>query len=313
MSFLAPDRLWLLLLPAAAVVGYLVMLRRKQRYALRYSDLELIDKVAPDRPGWRRHIPAIGFLLAIGALVLSLARPVTAVQVPQEQAMVVVAIDVSLSMEADDVAPSRIEAAQEAALNFVELAPEELRIGIVGFAGVALPAVAPTTDRDSVRTAIERLTLAEGTAVGEAIAASVDLIAREVVEDEEIPAAVVLLSDGTTTMGRSPEEAALAAADAEIPVSTISFGTDDGTIVFQGEVVPVPPDEAALRDVADTTGGRFFAAASSQELQQILDDVGSEVGFTTEDRELWEWFLLAGVVILALAGGASLIWFSRLP
>jgi Ca-activated chloride channel family protein len=313
VSFLAPDRLWLLLLPAAAVVGYLVMLRRKQRYALRYSDLELIDKVAPDRPGWRRHIPAIGFLLAIGALVLSLARPVTAVQVPQEQAMVVVAIDVSLSMEADDVAPSRIEAAQEAALNFVELAPEELRIGIVGFAGVALPAVAPTTDRDSVRTAIERLTLAEGTAVGEAIAASVDLIAREVVEDEEIPAAVVLLSDGTTTMGRSPEEAALAAADAEIPVSTISFGTDDGTIVFQGEVVPVPPDEAALRDVADTTGGRFFAAASSQELQQILDDVGSEVGFTTEDRELWEWFLLAGVVILALAGGASLIWFSRLP
>lgn len=313
MSFLAPDRLWLLLIPAAAIVAYLVMLRRKQKYALRYSDVELIDKVAPDRPGWRRHLPVFGFLLAIVALVLSLARPVTAVQVPQEQAMVVVAIDVSLSMEADDVVPSRIEAAQEAALSFVELAPEELRIGIVGFAGVALPAVAPTTDRDSVRTAIERLTLAEGTAVGEAIAASVDLIEREAVEDEEIPAAVVLLSDGTTTMGRSPEEAALAAADAEVPVSTISFGTEDGTIVFEGEVVPVPPDEPALRDVADTTGGRFFTAASSQELQQILDDVGSEVGFTTEDRELWEWFLLAGVVILALAGAASLIWFSRLP
>lgn len=313
MSFLAPDRLWLLLIPAAAIVAYLVMLRRKQKYALRYSDVELIDKVAPDRPGWRRHLPVFGFLLAIVVLVLSLARPVTAVQVPQEQAMVVVAIDVSLSMEADDVVPSRIEAAQEAALSFVELAPEELRIGIVGFAGVALPAVAPTTDRDSVRTAIERLTLAEGTAVGEAIAASVDLIEREAVEDEEIPAAVVLLSDGTTTMGRSPEEAALAAADAEVPVSTISFGTEDGTIVFEGEVVPVPPDEPALRDVADTTGGRFFTAASSQELQQILDDVGSEVGFTTEDRELWEWFLLAGVVILALAGAASLIWFSRLP
>ena len=313
MSFLAPDRLWLLLIPAAAIVGYLVMLRRKQKYALRYSDLELIDKVAPDRPGWRRHLPVVGFLLAIVALVMALARPVTAVQVPQEQAMVVVAIDVSLSMEADDVAPSRIEAAQEAALAFVELAPEELRIGIVGFAGVALPAVAPTTDRDSVRTAIERLTLAEGTAVGEAIVASVDLIESEAVEGEEVPAAVVLLSDGTTTMGRSPEEAALEAADAAIPVSTISFGTDDGTIVFQGEVVPVPPDEPALRGVADATDGRFFTAASSQELQQILDDVGSEVGFTTEDRELWEWFLLGGVVLLALTGVASLVWFSRLP
>jgi Ca-activated chloride channel family protein len=313
VSFLAPDRLWLLLIPAMAIVAYLVMLRRKQRYALRYTDLALLDKVAPDRPGWRRHLPVFLFLLAVSALVFSLARPVTAVQVPREQATVVVAVDVSFSMEADDVAPTRIEAAQEAALNFVDLAPEELRIGIVGFAGVALPAVAPTTDRDTVRTAIERLTLAEGTAVGEAIVASVELIAQEAAEDEEVPAAIVLLSDGTTTMGRPPEEAALAAADAEIPVSTISFGTDEGSIVFQGEVVPVPPDEAALRQVADTTGGRFFAAASSQELQQILDDVGSEVGFETEDRELWEWFLLTGVIILALAGAASLIWFSRLP
>ena len=314
MSFLAPDRLWLLVIPVLGLIGYLVALRRKPKYALRFSDVELLDKVAPDRPGWRRNFAAVAVIAAVSLILFSFARPVTAIQTPRDQASVVLAVDVSLSMDADDVDPLRIDAAKTAALNFVDLAPEDLRIGLVAFAGVAIPAVAPTTDREVLSSAIERLTLAEGTAIGEAIYTSIDLVDVERGdEDEEIPTAIVVLSDGETTVGRSELDAASAAAESDLPVSTIAFGTAEGSIVFDGEVVPVPVNEGALREVAETTGGRFFEAASAGELQQILDDVGSEVGFETEERELWEAFLLGGIVVLVVASGASLLWFARMP
>lgn len=314
MSFLAPDRLWLLLIPALGLIGYLVALRRKPKYALRFSDVELLDRVAPDRPGWRRHFAAVAVIVATSLLLFAFARPVMAVQVPRDQASVVLAVDVSLSMDADDVDPVRIDAAKTAALNFVELAPEDLRIGLVAFAGVAIPAVAPTTDRDVLSSAIARLSLAEGTAIGEAIYTSIDLVDVERgAEGEDVPVAIVVLSDGETTVGRSELEAATAAAEADLPVSTIAFGTPEGSIVYDGEVVPVPANEGALREVAETTGGRFFEAASVGELQQILDDVGSEIGLETEEQELWEGFLFGGIAVLVVAAGASLLWFSRMP
>ena len=314
MSFLFASRLWLLLLPALAVVGYVLALRRKSRYALRFADVELLDEVAPDRPGWRRHLPTAALLAAAVFLVLSFARPVTAVQVPREQATVVLAVDVSLSMDADDVSPTRIDAAQTAALNFIDLAPDDLQIGIVSFAGTAFAALAPTTDRQAARAAVDRLVLGEGTAIGEAIYAGLDLVERASADAEEpVPATIVLLSDGETTVGRAEADAASAAVAAGVPVSTIAFGTQSGSIVYEGEVIPVPANEGALSNVAETTGGRFFTAASASELQSILDVQASEIGFETEEREVWEWFMVAGLVGLALAAGGSLLWFSRLP
>ncbi len=328
MTFLEPARLALLLLPALAAIAYLVSLRRREQYAVRFTNLELLDKVAPERPGWRRHVPAVVLLTGLVVLVLAVAKPATAVQVPREQATVALAIDVSLSMEADDVSPSRIAAAQEAARNFIELAPEELEIGVVAFSGVAIPVLAPTVDRQVALRAIDQLELGEGTAIGEGIFTSVQLLETRLGEIQEdqgedaapesdedtVPAtAIVVLSDGETTMGRADLEAADAASEAGIPVSTISFGTARGEVVIEGDVIPVPVNEGALREVASTTGGEFFEAATADELQAILDDLGSRVALEEETREITDWFTGAGLVLTLLASAASLLWFSRMP
>jgi Ca-activated chloride channel family protein len=312
MSFLEATRLWLLVLPVLVIGLYLVALRRKTKYAVRFSDVSMLDGIASDRPGWRRHVTAAALLLAVALVVVAFARPVMAQRVPVEQAAVIMAIDVSLSMEAADVAPSRIGAAKEAANEFLALAPEDLRLGLVAFAGVALPALPPTTDRAAASAAIERLSLGEGTAIGEGLATALDLAAAEQGE-EEVPVAIVVLSDGETTVGRAELDVAAEAAAANIPVYTISFGTQNGSIDYQDEIVPVPVNEGALRQVAAATGGEFFTAASASDLQQILDDVGTQVGYETEEREVWEWFLGAGVLALTLAAAGSLVWFSKLP
>jgi len=316
VNFLAPDRLWLMLIPLLGVAFYLWSLRRHEQFAVRFSNFELLDSVIPDRPGWRRHLPAVAALVGVAALVMAIARPVMAVTAPREEATVILAVDVSLSMDAMDIPPSRIGAAKEAALRFVDLAPEDLRIGVVAFAGIALAAHAPSDDAASVRSAIERLSLAEGTAVGEGIYAAIDLIALDVAQaegDEGEAVHIVVLSDGETTTGRSEVDAAHEAASRGLPVSTVSFGTPAGAINYAGEVVPVPVNEGALRQVAAITGGRFTGAASADEFQGILDSVGSQVGYTTEEREVWEWFLGAGLGVLVLAGVGSLVWFSRIP
>lgn len=310
MTFLAPARLVFLALPVGALLWYLVALGSRKRHAVRFSDTDLLDQVAPDRPGWKRHLSAASIVLALGALAVAFARPAMAVQVPRERATLVIAVDVSLSMEADDVTPTRIDAAKEAALRFLQLAPEELRIGIVAFSGVAVPVTPPTTDRVATAAAVRGLALGEGTAIGEAIHAAVQVAAGE---GDEVPAAVVVLSDGETTVGRPDLVAAEEAVEAGIPVSTVSFGTQDGFIVFDGETVPVPANDGALRDVADLTGGTFAEAASAEELEAILATVGSELGTDTEQREVWEWFLAAGLVALTAAGATSLLWFQRLP
>lgn len=315
MNFLAAGRLWLLILPVLVVGLYLIALRRKTKYAVRFSDVSMLDGIASDRPGWRRHVTAAALLLAVVLVVVAFARPVMAQRVPVEQAAVIMAIDVSLSMEADDVEPSRIGAAKEAANEFLALAPEDLRLGLVAFAGVALPALPPTTDRAAAASAIDRLSLGEGTAIGEGLATALDLAAAEQGEQEgeDVPVAIVVLSDGETTVGRAELDVAAEASAANIPVYTISFGTQSGSIDYEGEIVPVPANEGALRQVASATGGKFFTAASATELQQILDNVGTQVGYETEEREVWEWFLGAGVLALTLAAAGSLVWFSKLP
>jgi len=309
---------WLLLLvPLALLIGaYLLVQRRRGRYAVRFTNLELLDKVAPRRPGWRRHVPAAAFCGTLALLVVGFARPTTEVQVPRERATIVVAFDVSASMEATDVEPTRFEAAQRAALAFVDRLPERFNAGLVPFSGSATVAVPPTTDRGALRSAIERLTTGEGTAIGEAVVAARDavrMLDREA-ETRPPPAHIVLLSDGSNTTGRSVESAAQEASGDKIPVSTIAYGTESGTIDLpSGDTVSVPVDGPALRDLAAGTGGDFHEAATGEELQEVYEDIGSSVGHRTEEREIWQWFVAAGLLTALATAATSLLWFSRLP
>jgi len=315
MTFLAPWWLLLLTVVAALAVAYLLFQRRRTRYAVRFATLPLLEKVAPTRPGWRRHAPAAAFLLTLIALVLAIARPAAAVQVPRERATVLVAVDTSASMEATDVQPSRIAAAKEAAREFVDELPEEFNVGLVAFSGSASVVVAPTTDRAAVDAGIERLTLSERTAIGEAVYAALDSVASFDAEagTDPPPARIVLLSDGSNTTGRSVQDAASAAAEAQVPVSTIAYGTESGTVELNNRSVPVPVDAEALQELANTTGGSAYEAESDAELRGVYEDIGSSIGWRTEHREISTWMVAIGLLTALAAGAASLVWFSRLP
>jgi Ca-activated chloride channel family protein len=316
MTFLAPYRLWLFAAVAALVVFYALAQFRRRRYAVRFTNMALLDQVAPKRPGWRRHVPAIVFLMAISALVVGFAQPARDTKVPRERATIMMAIDTSLSMEATDVTPTRIKAAQVAAKEFVDQLPPRINLGLVSFNGNASVAVAPTTDREAVKTAIDNLQLGERTAIGEAIFASLDAIKTIPTTDgAEVPARIVLMSDGTTTDGRSNDAGAAAAKEAKVPISTIAFGTDNGTITIPQEPlpIPVPVDKAALKAIASDTGGQYYAAASEGQLKAVYDNIGSSVGYDTELKEISTWFIGAALLLLLVTGGFSLIWFQRLP
>ena len=317
MTFQAP--IWLLaLLGIAALVGYYVLVqRRRKAYAARFTNVALLGSIMPKRPGWRRHV-AFGVLaLGLATLVVSLAVPSTVVRVPREKATVVMAVDVSLSMQATDIAPDRFRAMQTAAKEFVEVLPERINLGLVSFAGTATTVVPPTTDRPQVANAIENLDLAESTAIGEAIFTSLTTIENfqstvETRGEEPPPARIVLLSDGTNTVGRENTQAIDAARAAGVPVSTIAFGTDYGTLDLDGEIVPVPVDRAALEKIADETGGSYSEAVSAAELEQVYADLGSQIGYTDEPKDVSAWFVRAGVVVALLGVVLSLLWTNRL-
>ncbi len=315
MTFLSPWWLLLLTVVIALALVYVLFQRRRSRYAVRFATLPLLEKVAPSRPGWRRHVPAGAFLLTLIAMVLAIARPAAAVQVPRERATVLVAVDTSVSMESTDVRPTRIEAAKAAAKEFVDDLPEEFNVGLVSFSGSASVLVAPTTDRAAVDAGIDGLTLSERTAIGEGVYAalgSVTSFDAEAGEDPP-PARIVLLSDGSNTTGRSLEEAATAATDAKVPVSTIAYGTEGGTVELNGRDIPVPVDSAALRQLAEATGGSAYEAESDAELRGVYQDIGSSIGWRTEHREITTWVVAIGLLTALAAGAASLFWFSRLP
>ncbi|MEU4622953.1 VWA domain-containing protein [Actinoplanes sp. NPDC023801] len=308
---------WLLmLLPVLAMAGTYVWRQfRKRQYAMRFTNVDLLRTLAPKGLGWRRHASAGAFLLMLGALAAATARPSVDTEEPLERATVMLAIDVSLSMQAEDVEPSRIEAAQEAAKAFVSELPPTYNLGLVSFAKAANVQVAPTKDRSAVIAAIDGLTLAEATATGEAVFTSLDAIRMVPSDgaDGAPPARIVLLSDGYRTSGRSIEDAATAAAQANVPVSTIAFGTDNGVVDIRGSVQKVPVDRLSLQDLAEQTKGYFYEAASVSELKQVYEDMGSSIGHRTEPREVTQWYAAAGL-LLGLAGAAmSLLWTSRLP
>jgi Ca-activated chloride channel homolog len=324
ITFLAPSRLVLLLLPAVLAAAYLVVQSRRRRYALRFTTLDLLDEVAPDRPGWRRHLPAAVLLAGTITAALAVARPAVAKDVSEPQRIVVLAIDTSLSMMATDVAPSRLDAEKAAAVDFLETVPEGVAVGVVAFDSDARQLIQPTTNLDAVRRTIERVDLGEGTAIGEAVFLSLEAIdtASERLGTDESPAAdepaagtIVLLSDGETTNGRPNDEAAAEARAQGIAVNTIAFGTDRGSIEdpVTGEDVPVPVNEAALQDLAETTGGRSLRAETADELVQVYADLGRSLQVTVEQQEITDWFAGAALLLLVLAASGSLFWFGRLP
>lgn len=337
MTFLSPWWLLLVIPVLALLVAYVVAQRRRQRYAVRFASLPMLDSVAPHRPGWRRHAPATAFVLALSTLALAAARPEMDIRVPHERATVIVAIDVSRSMEATDVAPNRLDAARAAAAIFVEGLPDTFNVGVVTFSGTTAVLSEPTTDHAAVIARLQTLSLADSTAIGEAVFTSLDQVAAmaargddpggpsggatpdgeaeegEEGEEVDVPARIVLLSDGSNTKGREPAEAAVAATEAGVPVSTIAYGTAAGVIENQGRTIPVPVDEETLAELADTTGGQAYTAASGDELTAVYEDIGSSIGWRTEPRELTPYLAAFALLLMTVGGAMSLRWFARLP
>ena len=317
-TFLSPGWLSLLLAVAALLAFYVVQQMRRKAYAVRFANLDLLGKLAPRRPGWRRHLAFALLLLGLVSLTTAMAKPTKDTRVPRDRATVMMAIDVSLSMRAEDVEPNRLEAAQAAAKEFVGLLPPRINLGLVTFSGTASVAVAPTTDRAAVLRAIDSLELAERTAIGEAIFSCLDAIRAFQAQlqgqegAEAAPARLVLMSDGSNTWGRSPEQAVGAAKQVEIPVSTIAFGTDTGFIELEGDRVAVPVNHEQLQGIAEGTGGSYYAAASAEELSSVYRDLGSQIGYTVERREVTTWFVGAGLLLAFAAAGAALLWSNRL-
>lgn len=317
MSFLAPLRLWLLLLIPALLVVYILLQRRRHKYALRFTSVALLDKVAPRQPGWRRHVAAGLALVMVGLLVVAFAKPANRVRVPQERATIVLVLDTSGSMAATDVAPTRIEAAKSAAADFARSMPEKFNVALIGFDDAPRLVVPPTTDHETVVSGVMGLQLGGATATGDALVAALDAIklapADPAHPDEIAPARIVLLSDGKQTAGRGLGSALDEVKAAKIPVYTISFGTPQGVVEQGGISVPVPNDEATMRLIASQTDGKFFSAASLGQLKEVYQDIGTAVGYKFEKKEITSRFVGFGLIAALAALGISLGFFGRLP
>jgi Ca-activated chloride channel family protein len=315
IRFLAPW--WLFgLLPVVGATGLYWWRQRKRRdFAVRFSNVDLLRAVAPKGIGpYRRHAAAATLLVGLVILSLGMARPAVDGREPLERATVMVALDVSLSMASTDVAPSRLLAAQEAAKQFVQELPTTFNVGLVSFAKTANVIVSPTKDHSQVESAIDGLQLAEATATGEAVFTCLDAIAGVPADGAQgpPPARIVLLSDGYRTYGRSTEDAATAALAANVPVSTIAFGTDTGTVNIAGSEQRVPVDRQALQQLANTTKGFYYQAATAEGLRQVYQDMGSSIGYKTVAREIGRLFMGFGLLFALSAAGLSLLWSSRL-
>ena len=317
MSFQAPLLLLTLLALPVAVLLYRAHARRAERGAAAFASPALLDSVAPRRPGWRRHAPYALYALALAGLAVALARPEVTVAVPDERASIVLTTDTSGSMQATDVPPSRLVAAREAGLDFLDGVPRAVKVGAVIFNHTVKSIEQPATDRAPVRQALERLRPSGGTATGEALASSLGLVEQAGSRGRPAPAAIVLLSDGASTHGRDPLPLAEEAARLRVPIYTVALGTDAGTIEVETpngvQQRAVPPDRETLRRLADISGGRYFEADDRLELNEVYERLGSQVAKRDEPREITVAFAGAGVLLLLGGGGLSLHWFRRLP
>jgi Ca-activated chloride channel family protein len=322
-GFASPWWLLLIVVVAALAIGYYVAQRLRRRRTMKFTNLELLERVAPRRQGWWRHVPAVLLLVGLLVLAVSLAGPTAEQRVPRNRATVMLVIDVSLSMEATDVTPNRLQAAQVAAKEFADGLPSGINLGLVSFAGSATVLVSPTQDHQAVDEAIASLKLAEATATGEAIAASLQAIQSfgKVLAGPTgpPPAAIVLMSDGKETIPqdlndpRGAFSQAKSAKTAGVPISTISFGTDHGVVDIGGEQVAVPVDDGSLQTVANLSGGSYYRAASADQLRQVYARLGDQIGYETKQADASKpWLILGTILAMAAAAGALLIG-QRLP
>ncbi len=328
MSFQWPAALLLLVIVPLAAAGYVAVQRGRSGVIARFTNPALYPGLAPRRPGRRRHLPAAILLVALTALLVGVARPQANVSVQQEDATIVLAIDVSRSMVAKDVAPTRLGAAQAAARAFLAEVPAKYRVGVVAFATRANVVAPATRDREAIRGAIRNLRPGEGTAIGEGIVRSIEVAKKagatgvpQSLGDAivQAPAAILLLSDGAQTQGSvTPDAAAGRAREEHIPVYTVALGTPNGVVerALPGgfrERIRVPPDAETLRRVAATSRAEFFAAPDVERLEQVYADLASRLGRTTHEREITFAFAAAGGLLAVVAALLSELWFRRLP
>jgi Ca-activated chloride channel family protein len=314
-DFLAPSRLWLLLVIAGLVGAYVVAQRRRAVHTVRFTQIEMLEQIAPRRPGWRRHAVAGVQLAALTIGVFGAAQPVErSTSRPRSAGKIILLFDVSLSMQADDVAPTRLDAAKQAGVDFVDAVDADIDVGLISFSGTVDTNVEPTTDRNRLTTAIEGLQLGEGTAIGDAIAAGVRVLQRGEPTDDS-PGTLVVLSDGETTRGRPTADGAQVASDADVPVYTIAFGTEGGAITNPetGLPDPVPVKLDELQAAADATGGKAYVAPSADELAKAYEDIRANLQESTGPavtaiRELTWRYALAAVLLLMVAWALGLWW-----
>jgi Ca-activated chloride channel homolog len=320
VSFERPWALIALVLIPVIIGIYYARARRQERFASRWGNTALLPNSIDRAPGRRRYVPLALLLIALAAMILGVARPHAVVSVPREEATVVLTLDVSRSMKANDVEPTRLEAAKAASMAFVEEVPKKFRIGVVSFASRANAALPPTEDRALVEDALSSMKPGEGTAIGDAIALSAELGRDQLTEDgKRPPKAVLLISDGAQDGGSvQPKAAAEKAKELQVPIYTVLVGTENGVVEEElpGGLrarIQVPPDPATLQQVAQISGGEFFTATDDEGLKQVYEDLGSRLGHRDESREVTDVFA-GGSAALLLAGGAlSMLWFRRVP
>jgi Ca-activated chloride channel family protein len=313
---------FLLLLVVLGVAAlYVAVQIARHRRILRFANLELLESVAPNRRSRWRHLPAILLVLALTLFTVAMAAPTHDVRIARNRAVVMLVIDVSQSMQATDVPPSRLAAAQEAAKQFADQLTPGINLGLISYAGTATVLVSPTTNRDATKTAIDKLQLADRTATGEAVLTALQAIATvgAVIGggDEPPPARIVLMSDGKETVPSNPDypkgayTAARTAKEQGVPISTVSFGTPYGTMPGTGQ--PVPVDDEMLRKIAELSGGEAYTASSLEQLEDVFATLQQQIGYETTRGDASAGWLRLGALVLALAALAALLINRRLP
>lgn len=339
MSFQWPWMLGLLLFIPVLILVYIWLQRRRTKYALRYASLSLVKEALGRGPGLRRHIPAAVFLLSLTAMIIALARPEATTLVPSAEGTIILAIDVSGSMSATDLAPSRMEAAKNAARAFVEKQPDSVQVGIVSFSDNAFVVQPPTNDKDALTGAINRLNWQRGTAIGRGIVASLQAIAEKTGDNTDIlglesnsnstaptpeptprpkgqyaNAIIVLLTDGENNQWPDPVEMAKKAQERGIRVYTVGIGSSEGAIVrIQGRAIRTRLDEDTLRNISDITDGQYYNAQTETDLQHIYENLSTSLVLKTEKTEVTAYATGVAVFFALVAGLLSLLWFQRLP
>ena len=327
--------LLLLLLIPLFVVLYIRMQQRRRRLAASYGSLGLVQETAGHGLGSRRHIPAALFLLSLTLLIVALARPQTVVSLPRVEGTLILAFDVSGSMAADDLKPTRMEAAKAAARDFVQHQPPGVQIGVVAFSDGGFSVQAPTNDQEAILASINRLTPQRGTSLAHGILASLNAIAVDAGQaspfnsslsptPETMPtpepegtymsAVIVLLTDGDNTAPPDPFAAAQAAADRDVRIYTVGIGSASGaTLHIDGFTVHTQLDEATLQQIAQLTEGAYYNAETEQDLQKIYENLVPQLVIKPENMEVTSLFAGVGILVLLIGGIFSLVWFGRLP